>query len=113
MVRPIMPLIEYYMNYDYISQVLCENKEKPYLKCYGSCYLEKQMIKIDPIQQDQKPISSSTINLKDYPISTLDFSDIEINHQKIDVENKNPLYYTCSMPKDFVVDLLLPPKIIG
>lgn len=112
MVRPVMPLVEYYLNYDYISQELCENKDKPYLECNGYCYVEKQLKKIDPIQQDQKPITSSTISLKDYPISTLDFCKINIINQKIEVENKNPLYYPFFTPKDIVVDLLQPPKIV-
>mgnify|MGYP000976592457 CR=1 FL=1 len=33
MVRPLVPIIEYHANYDYIATVLCENKDKPYLEC--------------------------------------------------------------------------------
>lgn len=40
---PVIPLVEYVINYDYISEVLCENKDKPQMSCSGKCYLQKQM----------------------------------------------------------------------
>lgn len=73
MVRPLMPILEYYADYDYITKELCENKDKPYLKCNGTCYLQKQVNKVDPLGQDKKPVSTVLINFKDYPLSTLDF----------------------------------------
>lgn len=50
--------MEYVVNYDYISKVLCENKSKPQLKCNGKCHLMKQMAKASdqekPLQNDKK-----------------------------------------------------------
>ena len=43
--KPVMPYIEYVLRYDYISQVLCINKEKPQTTCQGKCYLIKQISK--------------------------------------------------------------------
>lgn len=43
--RPLIPLAEYAVNYDYISQVLCINKNKPDLHCNGKCYLGKELAK--------------------------------------------------------------------
>ncbi|UGU16928.1 hypothetical protein LS482_03410 [Sinomicrobium kalidii] len=37
--KPAYPFLEYAANYDYISKVLCINKEKPEMQCYGKCYL--------------------------------------------------------------------------
>lgn len=34
---------DYQINYTYISQVLCENKDKPELECNGKCHLMKEM----------------------------------------------------------------------
>lgn len=34
---------EYAVNKDYIARKLCENKEKPKLKCHGKCQLMKKM----------------------------------------------------------------------
>lgn len=43
--KPLFPIVEYFANYDYISKVLCENKDKPALKCNGKCHLMKEMAK--------------------------------------------------------------------
>lgn len=44
-IRPVLPLIDYAVNYDYISEKLCENKNKPQLLCNGKCYLVKELAK--------------------------------------------------------------------
>ena len=46
MMRPVMPIIEYYANNEYIVAVLCENRDKPAMACNGKCYLEKEMKKV-------------------------------------------------------------------
>lgn len=43
--RPLVPLVDYAVNYHYISQELCENKELPNLHCNGKCYLAKELAK--------------------------------------------------------------------
>lgn len=43
--KPILPVADYIINYDYISKVLCENKAKPELKCNGKCQLMKELAK--------------------------------------------------------------------
>jgi hypothetical protein len=53
--KPIFPVIDYAINYDYISKVLCINKDKPELKCNGKCHLMKELAKAS---EDDKPISS-------------------------------------------------------
>lgn len=42
-IKPVFPLIDYAVNYDYITKVLCENKAKPKLQCNGKCYLMKEL----------------------------------------------------------------------
>lgn len=55
LLKPIFPVIDYGVNYDYISQVLCENKDKPQMHCNGKCHLMKEMAKES---ESEKPISS-------------------------------------------------------
>ncbi|WP_419870819.1 hypothetical protein [Chryseobacterium sp. CT-SW4] len=43
--RPLIPLLDYAINYDYISTVLCINTQKAELNCNGKCYLAKEMAK--------------------------------------------------------------------
>lgn len=44
-IKPLWPLVDYVMNYNYIANVLCENKEKPELNCDGKCYLAEMLAK--------------------------------------------------------------------
>lgn len=43
--RPLMPLLDYAVNYDFIKTNLCENKNKPQQLCNGRCYLKKEIAK--------------------------------------------------------------------
>lgn len=45
LIKPLWPLAEYVVNYDYIVENLCENKDRPSLNCDGKCYLAKQLAK--------------------------------------------------------------------
>jgi len=63
--KPLYPLVEYVVNYEYISEVLCENKEKPLIGCDGKCYLTKQLAKSS---EDEKPISDKKITVKQFEL---------------------------------------------
>ncbi len=43
--KPIIPIIDYAINYKYISTTLCENKNKPERHCNGKCHLAKEITK--------------------------------------------------------------------
>ncbi|AZA78996.1 hypothetical protein EG347_16480 [Chryseobacterium sp. G0186] len=43
--RPLIPLVEYAVNYNYIVDTLCINKNKPEVHCNGKCYLSKELAK--------------------------------------------------------------------
>jgi len=40
-----MPVYNYVVNYDYIVENLCENRDKPELSCNGKCFLAKELSK--------------------------------------------------------------------
>lgn len=62
--RPAFPFLEYAFDYEYISTVLCENKDKPELKCNGKCYLMQALAEASEKEADQKKKSTtSTIEL--------------------------------------------------
>lgn len=52
--RPVLPVLEYIINYNYIATVLCENKAKPKLHCNGKCHLMKELAKA---AEQEKPVS--------------------------------------------------------
>ncbi|PWL37365.1 hypothetical protein DKG77_16485 [Flagellimonas aquimarina] len=43
--KPLYPIAEYIVNYNYIVNNLCENRDKPALNCDGKCYLSKLLAK--------------------------------------------------------------------
>ncbi|AKK72872.1 hypothetical protein HX13_07795 [Chryseobacterium sp. P1-3] len=46
-IRPVLPLINYVVNYDYIVKNLCENKDVPQSTCKGKCYVGKELAKTE------------------------------------------------------------------
>lgn len=54
--KPVMPVLEYVVNYDYIATELCENKARPEMHCNGKCHLMKELAKASENEkQDGKP----------------------------------------------------------
>ena len=54
--KPVMPVLEYAVKYDYIVAELCENKAKPEMHCNGKCHLMKELAKAsESDKQDGKP----------------------------------------------------------
>ncbi len=72
--KPIIPVIDYVVNYHYISTVLCENKDKPKLKCNGKCQLMKGLAKAS---NDEKPINSDKKSNLKQEIEVLFFQNIK------------------------------------
>jgi hypothetical protein len=71
--KPILPVAEYAINYDYISKVLCINKEKPKLQCNGKCHLMKEMAKAS---ENEKPINSNKKDNSKQEIEVLFFQNL-------------------------------------
>jgi hypothetical protein len=55
LLKPILPVVDYIVNYEYITKVLCVNKDKPKMHCNGKCHLMKELAKAS---ESEKPISS-------------------------------------------------------
>ena len=72
MLRPVLPLFDYVINQDYISEFLCINKDKPELNCNGKCYL-MQKIKA---QNEEKKQNLPRIAMEEYPIGFINFASI-------------------------------------
>ncbi|GLB49869.1 hypothetical protein Y10_22370 [Neptunitalea sp. Y10] len=60
--KPIIPVMEYIVFYDYIKNELCENKDKPEMHCDGKCYLAKQLAKASETEKDSKEKKQLTSN---------------------------------------------------
>lgn len=72
MLKPIVPYIEYAVNYDYISKVLCINKDKPEVLCNGKCHLSKKLE-----QQKEETPTPLQIHMEEYPIGFVNILSID------------------------------------
>jgi len=45
-IRPAIPVWDYFMNYDDIVENKCVNKDKPQMHCNGKCHLRKELKKV-------------------------------------------------------------------
>lgn len=52
----VVLIADYVLNYDYISKVLCINRDKPEMKCNGKCHLAKQVAKQDETERKNKAV---------------------------------------------------------
>lgn len=97
LVKPIFPVVEYVVNYEYVSKVLCENKAKPMMHCNGKCHLMKELAKASDAENSKSSDKKSSTQptevlffeeLKDFKISTIYASNIKKANQ-----NYSNLYF--------------------
>jgi hypothetical protein len=85
--KPILPVLDYIINYDYIANVLCENKAKPQLQCNGKCHLMKELAKES---ENEKPLSTDKKDNSKHEIEVLFYQDItSLVDSKIAVATSN------------------------
>ncbi|WP_420287146.1 hypothetical protein VT569_10545 [Flavobacterium psychrophilum] len=65
LLKPVLLVVEYLVNYDYITKVLCVNKETPIMGCDGKCYLISQLAKSS---DTEKPFSDKKIIVKELEV---------------------------------------------
>lgn len=110
MVKPLIPTVIYYVNYDYIVTELCENKDKPEMQCHGKCYLKKLQNKISPSPIKDKPISKVLLIFKDYPITIVNIDSYKSVIPAFFKKLKNPNYSKHFIISDFSIPIFHPPK---
>ncbi|WP_147383173.1 hypothetical protein [Pontibacter oryzae] len=54
--RYLVPLVHYQLDYAYISEVLCINRDQPQLQCHGTCHLRKKINALQTSQQQQDAV---------------------------------------------------------
>ena len=89
MLKPIAPFVEYAINYDYISKILCINKDKPAMNCKGKCQL---MIKVQEKQQND--YQSLKIHMEEYPVGFVKILNLK-NKKDFSNFKKNLFFFTC------------------
>ncbi len=105
MLQPIMPLIEYNLNKEYIVSVLCENRNKPELACNGKCYLNKKLQKSTNKSHDH-PVPQ--IDLSKYPISLIE-EEYKSSIKEIKIVSKKNYFQITKLPTKYHSTLFKPP----
>ena len=103
--KPVFPVIEYIVNYDYIVNELCENKQIPESNCNGKCHLMKELAKASdserPVSSDKKGYSSALEVLFFQEINSLVFAAFSsLDKEKNQAEYSN-LYSTSHLESLF------------
>lgn len=62
-VRSFLPLLDYVINYDYISTQLCENRDKPELLCNGKCYVKKELTQNQSTKNQQCEVKIQIVDV--------------------------------------------------
>ena len=110
MLRPVVPFIEYGIKYDYISKILCINKDKPELKCNGKCQLSKKLIETNPTDSENKSTPPS-IKFEDCPITYLNSNKYAT--QLYDYLIKKDSYFNENRrTKNYIKQIFHPPKFL-
>ncbi len=109
MLQPIMPLIEYQTNKEYIASVLCENRNKPKMACNGKCYLNK---KIEASKNhDSHDHSLPQIDLSKYPVAPL-YNKISDSVNVIEIVESSTFFYRQELPVKYTSSVFKPPQIL-
>ena len=65
LVQPVLPLVEYYLFKESITELFCVNRDNPESDCEGMCYLSNQIEE----QEDQQGSPDSLLNSEDVLIT--------------------------------------------
>ena len=111
MFRPAIYFIEYFANYDYIKEELCKNKNKPYLECNGTCYVESQLKAADLLDDTSSKKSVIPETALFFPIFVLNTTNVSFP-KAVFLDKKN----TPNFSKHFVIHnyingIFRPPQI--
>ena len=108
MLQPIMPLIEYQTNKEYIASVLCENRNKPEMACNGKCYLNKKIAASK--NHDSHDHSLPEIDLSKYPVAPI--AIVLYKFENIKLFKKSIYFSVDSFPIKYTSSLFKPPQFL-
>lgn len=104
-IRPLLPYLDYFVNYEYISEVLCINKEKTISTCNGKCYLNQQLKEAQQTEKQDK--KTPTVEQKKIPMIVYD-SELPRFLKTVSEAKQNPKFYQFSI-KDLSISPPTPP----
>lgn len=95
------------MNYDYYSNTLCENKDKPDLHCDGKCYFAKQL----KLKEDSQKPGEPPLLLPNFTLFANAFPKTKFQTPEVAVQSMPDLFLDISTKSPFLADIDHPPKV--
>ncbi len=106
--RPIIPLLEYVVHYDYIVNELCENREKPQLQCNGKCHLNKELAQTT---DDEQKSEVKFQNLLAIP-ALIPTRPVVSTESIIKITTPDYFHYS-EMQSQYITSIDVPPCLLG
>ena len=107
-IQPVLPVLQYVLNYDYIASELCENRDKPIQTCNGKCYLEKQVAKQQNLVPNQTVPMPPKVDLEKY--FTLKTDNLPHKISDVLLVRKSPIFFKLFKESTFIKSLFRPPS---
>ena len=109
LIKPLVPILDYVINYNYIKTVLCVNKDKPEMHCNGQCHL-KQMIKKETQEENSNNPKIPNIEINK---NQFNFNE-QVTSIKVEVILKKyePIYQSSLTPQLVTSEVFRPPIFI-
>lgn len=108
-VSPWGTIAYFHLNRDYIAKVLCENRQRPELKCNGKCYLARKLKE----QEDNKD-KETTSQIQNLPVLQLFAQPVtafKFSSDLFHLKEKSEFFYQLTVYLSPVSRLLRPPRI--
>ena len=109
MIRPIVPVVDYIVRYDYYAEVLCINKDKPEMQCNGTCHLAKQVVETVPIQSNDEQPPMPVLNLDDFPVTYLLKANFKITALQY-IQESNFKLFLNTLYSSYLHSVFRPPR---
>ncbi|MGH1518979.1 hypothetical protein [Chryseobacterium sp. JK1] len=106
-IRPVLPLVNYAVNYDYIVKNLCENRNVPQSTCKGKCYVEKELAKTEKQSNSSQTVKIPGLDvfLSNEILSFANHADVGLSTEKPD-----PSYFN-SHSSEYFSRIFHPPLV--
>ncbi|CAD7803741.1 hypothetical protein CHRY9390_01124 [Chryseobacterium aquaeductus] len=62
-IRPVLPLLNYAVNYNYITKNLCENRNVAESDCKGKCFVKKEWLKTEKQSNNNQTIKIARLDV--------------------------------------------------
>lgn len=97
--------MQFFVHQDYIAKNLCENKEKPELKCNGHCHLNKAL------EKEHKKDSENLLNEKQEIVLFLTQIEFSVKLEKMEQVAAKYFHYNDPRGSNISFDIFHPPSI--